>query len=107
VRRRLARDARAVLVGCTAGVVGATFCAGAAGWAGGAGCADGAGCWATAESVVATTIETTAIANFERIGRSIRLRRHAAAALNHHSSVGGLTGNCDADKFVRPSADLL
>jgi hypothetical protein len=45
--------------------------------------------------VAATTIETIAIANVERIGRSISLRRHAAAALNHHSIAGGLTGNFD------------
>jgi len=43
----------------------------------------------------------------ERIGRSIRLRRHAAAALNRHSIAGGLTGNCKATNFVRFLAGLL
>jgi len=111
VRRWLARATRAVCFGSTAGVVGAAACAGAAGagaacaggvaWAGGAGWVGGAGCWATTGSVAATTIETTAIAIFERIGRSIRLRRYAAAALNHHSIAGGLTSNCNDTNSAR------
>src|SRR5262249_27553027 len=57
--------------------------------------------------VAATTIETTAIAIVERIGRSMRLRRHAAAALNRHSIAGGLTGNFDDTNSARRLSELL
>jgi hypothetical protein len=57
--------------------------------------------------VAATTTETTAIAIVERIGRSIRLRRHAAAALNRHSIPGGLTGNCYDTDSARRLNELL